>query len=1029
MNEAILRALMQLFAFLVDTEQDGLTGNARGVVHSYLEKEFSDDQVDFYLVQFDEMLQAYHQEATHTEESEGTFVFSQSLNGIVTKINQEFEQYHKMWLVLQLIEFLGDGGVVTDKRLELIRALAASFRISEFEFNNSMQFILGGEEEMPYNEKLLFVNSDENFSHPKVKHLLSSKLKGKVYVLHIDSTNTFLIKYFGENNLFLNGHNVNVGRAYILGVGSVIRSPKTDPIYYSKIASKFISGLVKEKIRFTASNISFSYKGTDNGIQPFNFQAESGQLIGVMGNSGVGKSILLNVLNGNQKLNTGRICINGFDLATEKKELEGIIGYVPQDDLLIEELTVFQNLMFNARLCFSKYSEAELLVVVNQCLGDFDLVEAQDLKVGNPLNKFISGGQRKRLNIALELMREPALLFVDEPTSGLSSSDSEKVMLLLKRQTIKGKLVIVNIHQPSSDIYKIFDKLLVMDHGGRIIFQGNPMDAVVYFRNAAHYLRAEESECYACGNVNTEQILKIVEARVVNEYGRLTRKRKRSARDWYDLYLKKVESNMKPVVCGEKSILPQNPFKIPPRAKQLGIFMKRNMLSKLADSQYLSIALLEAPILALIIGFFTRYAADNNRYFFGLNDNIPSFLFMSVVASLFMGLSVSAEEIIKDRRIRQRETFLNLSRFSYINSKVLIMMAISAIQALLFVAVSNLLLEIGGMFFSYWLIFFSAAFCANMVGLNISAALTSVVAIYISIPLILVPQLLFSGVVVPFHKLHRSVTSQEQVPLIGDLMLSRWAYEALMVHQFKENRFEKNFYAFDQELSQCSYTFNYLIPLVQLKVQELQRYQQLTKYQEAIVHRKMLISNGIDQIVKDLNASEPNALIVNRYVANDFNADSVLSFLAMARQKLNAQFDTTMRRRDRAYHALELKLGSKEKVLLQKQRYYNTALSDIVLNNNELVKIVEEDDRFVRRKDPVFMIPENRFGRAHYYAPAKRIGSLVIDTYWFNFLVLWLFSGVLYATLMLDTWRIVVKYFEIFKFRRLAKRISRYLPK
>jgi hypothetical protein len=116
-------------------------------------------------------------------------------------------------------------------------------------------------------------------------------------------------------------------------------------------------------------------------------------------------------------------------------------------------------------------------------------------------------------------------------------------------------------------------------------------------------------------------------------------------------------------------------------------------------------------------------------------------------------------------------------------------------------------------------------------------------------------------------------------------------------------------------------------------------------------------------------------------------------------------------------------------VLKQKQHYYNNSLADIVLNNNELVKIAEEDDKFVRRKDPIFMIPENQFGRAHYYAPVKRLGSFAIDTYWFNVLVLWFFSGLLYATLMLDTWRVVVKYFEIFKFRRLARRISRYLPK
>lgn len=1035
MNESILKALMQLFAFLVDVEQDGLTGNAREVVETYLEKEFGDEQMNTFLLQFDDMLQLFHQEARHLEEHDGTFEFSQALRGIVNQINHEFEQYHKMWLVLQLIEFLGDGEVVTDKRLELIRALAASFRISEFEFNNSLQFILGQEEkDMPINEKLLLIDSNANFSHPKMKHHLSEKLKGKIYALHIDSTNTFLIKYFGENNLFLNGHNVKVGRAYIFGVGSVIRSPKTDPVYYSKVANKFISGLAKEKIRYTASNISFHYKGTDNGIYPFSLQAESGQLIGVMGNSGVGKSILLNVLNGNQKLHTGQICINGYDIHREREAVEGLIGYVPQDDLLIEELTVYQNLMFNARLCFASHSEVELKEVVDRSLVDFDLVEAQELKVGNPLNKFISGGQRKRLNIALELMREPAVLFVDEPTSGLSSNDSEKVMLLLKRQTIKGKLVMVNIHQPSSDVFKLFDKLLIMDHGGRIIFQGNPMDAVVYFRTAAHYLKAEESECYACGNVNTEQILKIIEARVVNEYGRLTRKRKRSAREWYDIYQKRVEPTLKKVDCGQQSLLPQNAFKIPDRAKQLIIFVKRNVMAKLADRQYLAISMLEAPLLALVIGFFTRYAAATSgvttRYMFGLNDNIPAFLFMSVIAALFMGLSVSAEEIIKDRRIREREKFLHLSHFSYINSKVMVMLAISAIQALLFVSVGNALLGIRGMFLSYWLIFFSTAFTANMVGLNISAALTSVVAIYVSIPLILVPQLLFSGVVVPFQKLHRSVTSQLYVPVIGDLMISRWSYEALMVHQFRSNRFERNFFAFDQELSRCSYYFNYLIPALQLKVQEQTRQLSLNAESDIASHNRLLITNGIAEVKAQVAGVDSLAnKNVTPFLAGNMVPDSLLHYLADCRIVFSTRFDSTMRQRDRAYHQLEARMGGNDRVVQLKQRYHNAALADVVLSNNDLTKIVEDNDRFVRRKEPVFTIPDNRYGRAQLYAPVKRIGGWLIPTFWFNAMVLWLFSAVLYVMLLTNASRNIGRYFEVFKFRRLARRISRYLPR
>jgi ABC-type multidrug transport system ATPase subunit len=192
------------------------------------------------------------------------------------------------------------------------------------------------------------------------------------------------------------------------------------------------------------------------------------------GGSGVGKSTLLNLLNGNLKPANGNVLINGYDVHQNKKELEGVIGYVPQDDLLVEELTVYQNLYYNASLCFSNYDKPKLNELIDRTLNDFDLVEARDLRVGDPLNKYISGGQRKRLNMAMELMREPSVLFVDEPTSGLSSMDSERIMLLLKKQTFKGKIVFAKIHQPSSDVFKLFDKIIVLDHGGRPIFQGIP---------------------------------------------------------------------------------------------------------------------------------------------------------------------------------------------------------------------------------------------------------------------------------------------------------------------------------------------------------------------------------------------------------------------------------------------------------------------------------------------------------------------------------------------------------------------------
>ncbi|GAJ09466.1 unnamed protein product, partial [marine sediment metagenome] len=242
-----------------------------------------------------------------------------------------------------------------------------------------------------------------------------------------------------------------------------------------------------------------------------------GRLIGIMGASGAGKSTLLNVLNGTYVPSSGEVLINGVNIHTEKEKIEGIIGHVSQDDLLIEELTVFQNLYFNAKLCFNNYTEWELVDTVNKTLKNLGLFEIKDMKVGSPLNKKISGGQRKRLNIALELIREPPVLFLDEPTSGLSSRDSENILDLLKELALKGKLVFVVIHQPASDLFKMFDKLIILDTGGWLIYNGDPVESIIYFKSRIQHANWNESECHVCGNVTPEQIFNIVESNVLDE--------------------------------------------------------------------------------------------------------------------------------------------------------------------------------------------------------------------------------------------------------------------------------------------------------------------------------------------------------------------------------------------------------------------------------------------------------------------------------------------------------------------------------
>jgi len=1039
MNESILKALMQLFAIVVDVDRNGISPYAREVVETYLENEFSSEQVSIYLKQFDNYILLYHPKGIPQQQTDDGYKYpiSERVSEICSIINKEFEQHQKVWLILQLIEFIGDSRIDSPNKLDFIKTVAAQFNISEFEFNNGKDFILCQEQScVPWNDQILLIDSNKDNPIPSIKHLFNERIRGQVYVLRIASTNTFLVKYFGENDLFLNSRNLKPARAYIFGVGAVIRNQRINPIYYSKIASAFIQDLNKSFITLNAYNIEYKHKASLDGVHPFSFGVHSGQLIGIMGGSGVGKSTLLNLLNGNLKPVGGSIVINGYDLHKEKEALKGLIGYVPQDDLLVEELTVYQNLYFSACLSFSKFTDAEIRNLVDKTILDFELLEAKDLKVGDPINKFISGGQRKRLNMAIELLREPGILFVDEPTSGLSSMDSERVILMLKKQTFKGKIVFANIHQPSSDIFKLFDKIIVMDQGGRVIYQGNPMGAVVYFKGIAHYLKAEESECLTCGNVNTEQILRIVEARVVNEYGKLTRKRKRSAQDWYELYKKNIESKITLLNCDGKAPLPKSSFSIPSHKKQMWIFFKRNLYSKLVNKQFMYISLVAAPFLAAILGYFTKYIGGTlnnpNEYVFSNNDNIPSYLFMSVVATLFLGLTISAEDIIRDRKVRQRERFLNLSYFSYINSKVLVLIIFSAIQSLLFVLVGNSILEIKGMIFSHWLILFSTAVCANLIGLNISAALNSVVAIYVMIPLILVPQLLFSGVIVSYSKLHKNISNPEYVPFVGDIMLSRWSYEALCVYQYTANGFEREFYSFDKELSTDTYYASFLIPKLQILLDESLKDIILNKQTPHTNHNLKIVQNEISLISRDYpikNITYPDTSILNPYRVRVEDINQTKNLLSQLRSYFTSSFQVANERKNAHYEELSHKLGGDNAIYQLSLKNNNKALNSLVLNSNEINSVEEVGYRLIRRYNPVYASPTAINGRAHLFAPEKRLGSLFIPTFWFNTMAIWFMSFVFYLVLWFNLLRMVSSYMERFKFRRLARRIARYIPR
>lgn len=1030
---------MQIFALLTDQQEEQKTGDGSIEVKNFLLRNLSKDFVEDAIERYEHYVAEYHKlsySQDQDERDQQTIHNLDQLKKICNELNLELEQITKYALVGLMLNFIIRDEQVSDEEQLFTDTLAKELHLEEEDYANLRTFALKHPLEVENKEQILLISGQKEKPHEDIKHIFNLKQEVYVWVLHIKAINFLFFKYSGNRNLYLNGHIIQQNRLMALRPGAVIKTSRMPPVYYGRVAENFITRAGRARILYRALDISYKFSNNQLGVHPFSFSGRSGQLVAVMGGSGTGKSTLLNVLNGNLKNDSGRIHINGFDLHEDAEALQGVIGYVPQDDLLKEELTVFENLYFNARLCFSHFDKEELTSKVEQALNDFDLVEARDLVVGSPLNKILSGGQRKRLNIALELIREPSVLFVDEPTSGLSSMDSEKVMLLLKRQTLKGKLVFINIHQPSSDLYKLIDKLLLIDKGGRIIYNGNPMDAITYFKQKASYVNPEEKECYVCGNVQTEQPLQIIEARMVNPNGKFIRQRKVSPEEWYEHYLENFETKFEwkdPKHNSKREKLPANLYNIPGRSQQFIIYFLRDMLSKLKDKQYLMINMMQAPILALILGFFTKYISgngiDDNAYVFAKNVNIPAYLFMAVVVALFLGLIVSAEEIFKDRRLLQRESFLNLSRFSYLNSKIVVLFGISAIQTLSFVLIGNYILEIKDLTLSYWLILFSTACFANMVGLNISSGLNSVVAIYVLIPLILVPQLLFSGVIVNFDKLHKTIASEQYVPRIGDLMTSRWSYEALAVNQFKNNSYEKLFFETDRQISTASYNRNLLIPMLE-DLNETCKFHLHEDDVEDLNDVSQLLWSEILELAGHKMAQYPAIAfaVSDATVYDDDTYTHVSEFLKNEDSESKKLYEEGKARKDQLFDKLIAQYGSKEAFLEFKDTYQNEALEEVVLNKRELRQMLVTGTAIIQKKHPIFQKPISALGRAHLYAPEKRYINMKIPTPIFNMLVIWLGVVFFYITLYFDILKRAIRYFETFKLRRLNRRLQKIRP-
>ncbi len=502
------------------------------------------------------------------------------------------------------------------------------------------------------------------------------------------------------------------------------------------------------------------------------------ELVGLMGPSGAGKTTLMSALNGYARPSAGAVLFNGQDLYAAYDQFRMHIGYVPQDDIMHRDLTVRQALYYTARLRLPRdMGDAAIHARIDEVLAQLGLAEAAEVLIGSPERKGISGGQRKRVNLAMELLTDPFILFLDEPTSGLSSEDALMVMKLLRQLADAGKTILLTIHQPSREVFRLMDGvvLLAKDKGNaepaRLAYYGPAWPEAIHFFNPGSAADPEPSPDLLLRGLGT-----------------------RPAAEWVARYA--ASPAKKRYVDERAGRTPASVAAALPGASvrggsgggvaQWSALVRRSLAIKRRDTWNSAILLGQAPIIALLIfavfGDTARQEPTPGQpnQWSTVAGASTSILFLMVVAALWFGCSNSAREIVGEWAIYHRERMINLKIPAYVAGKLAVLGALCLVQCACLLGVVGLLSRLRGDWPPMLGVLWLAALIGVAVGLLLSAlARTPEIAISL-VPLVLLPMVILGGMLAPTHKMSDSVR------WLASAMPSRWAFEGVLIVESRD---------------------------------------------------------------------------------------------------------------------------------------------------------------------------------------------------------------------------------------------------
>ena len=531
------------------------------------------------------------------------------------------------------------------------------------------------------------------------------------------SNDKFLLKDLGSlNGIYVNGSKVN-------GTKTI---SKEDNIFISKYLLK-IDGKAKDlsdELAISAIGIEKVYPNQKKGkkaLHKMDISVPSRSLLAIMGPSGCGKSTLLKSLNGESPPTKGRVLIFNQDLINNYEYLKTQIGYVPQDDIVHKQLTVEQSLFFAAKLRIANISKADIKVKIDQILSELNISHIKKNLISD-----ISGGQRKRVSIAIELLTDPMLLFLDEPTSPLDPQTIEDFLNILKKLSENGTTVIMVTHKPEDLDY--MDEVIFMadNNGGKIVYYGDSTKYKDYF------------------NVNN----------AVSVFSQISGG---NSKKWVEKY-----SNPRPLSTTQDKekvlINKSNQSSI----EQFFWLTYRYFKIKTNDKVNTSIMLLQAPIIALLARLVFK-------------EVTLSVLFIMAVSAVWFGSTNAAREIVGELPIYSRERMYNLKLIPYIFSKITVLSLFSIIQSFVFIYIlyfyysdSNFDIYFNDPFFAFiWMSFLTIS--STFLGLLLSAIFDTSEKVLAVVPIVLIPQIMLAGLVAKI--------GSTTVEFVSYLTFTRWGIE------------------------------------------------------------------------------------------------------------------------------------------------------------------------------------------------------------------------------------------------------------